>query len=137
MGLILDSSVLIPAERKGQNAHAAIADLTERFPSQDLALSVVTVVELAHGISRSNTPQREQIRRQFLHELIQAIPVYPVTTSIALNAGRIDGQCTATGVRIAIADLLIGATALELGYGVATINLRHFQMIPQLGVISF
>lgn len=137
MGLILDSSVLIPAERKRQNAHQAIADIATRFPGEDLALFAITIVELAHGVARSNAPVREQMRRQFLHELITAMPVYPVTTSIALNAGRIDGECTGRGLRIALADLLIGATALELGYKVATINLRHFQMIPQLGILPF
>ena len=94
-------------------------------------------MELAHGIVRSNTPVREQTRRQFLHELIAALPVYPVSTTIALNAGRIDGECTAKGVRIPLADLLIGATALELGYRVATINVRHFQVIPGLIVIQY
>jgi tRNA(fMet)-specific endonuclease VapC len=137
VGLILDSSVLIPAERKGQNAHAAISDLVKRFPGEDLALSVITVVELAHGIARSNTSQREQLRRQFLSELMAALPVHPVDTSIALNAGRIDGECTAKGIRIALPDLLIGATALRLGYRVATVNLRHFQMIPHLDIVPF
>lgn len=137
MGLILDSSVLIPAERKGQNAHSAIAELTRRLPGENfgLSVSVITVLELAHGAARSNTPQRQQLRRQFLHELIAALPVYPVSTSIAFNAGRMDGECSTRGLRIALADLLIGATALELGYRVATINLRHFQMIPQLGIV--
>jgi predicted nucleic acid-binding protein len=137
VGLILDSSVLIPAERKGQNAHGAVADLTSRFPGEDLALSAITVVELAHGIARSNTQERQRMRRQFLNELIAAVPVYAVTPAIALNAGRIDGECTGRGVRIALADLLIGATALELGYRVATINVRHFQMIPHLAIVQF
>jgi predicted nucleic acid-binding protein len=38
------------------------------------------------------------------------------------------------GTRIALSDLLIGSTALELGYAVVTHNLRHFQMIPNLVV---
>jgi predicted nucleic acid-binding protein len=33
-----------------------------------------------------------------------------------------------------LADLLIGATALELGYSVATNNSRHFELIPGLTV---
>jgi predicted nucleic acid-binding protein len=37
-------------------------------------------------------------------------------------------------MRVALGDLLIGATALELGYAVATANVRHFQMIPNLVV---
>ena len=38
----------------------------------------------------------------------------------------------AKGIRIPLADLLIGATALELGYAVATHNVRHFERIPDL-----
>ena len=127
MGLIVDASVLIPAERNAQNAPAAIADLLRCFPGEDLAVSVVTVVELAHRVARSNTPAREQIGRQFLLELRGAMSVDSVTTSIVLSAGRMDGDCTAWGVRIALPDLLIGATARELGYRVATISLRHFR----------
>lgn len=33
-------------------------------------------------------------------------------------------------------DLLIGATALEIGYAVVTANVRHFQLIPGLNVIT-
>jgi predicted nucleic acid-binding protein len=59
-----------------------------------------------------------------------------VTVAIALRAGKIDGQNQARGVRIPLSDLLIGATALELGYGVGTANIRHFQLIPNLSVIQ-
>jgi predicted nucleic acid-binding protein len=31
--------------------------------------------------------------------------------------------------------LLIGATALHLGYAVATFNVRHFQQIPGLSLV--
>ncbi len=54
---------------------------------------------------------------------------------VALRAGRIDGYSQARGERIALADLLIGATALDLGYAVATHNVRHFRKIPDLMVI--
>jgi predicted nucleic acid-binding protein len=51
-------------------------------------------------------------------------------------AGKIDGEQQAQGIRIPFQDLLIGATALDLGYAVVTGNPRHFQMIPGLTVIS-
>jgi predicted nucleic acid-binding protein len=102
-----------------------------------VALSVVTLIELAHGAARADTPERKAMRRQFLNELTSAVPVHPVTVSVALRAGQIDGENTAMGVRLALADLLIGVTALELGYRVATGNLRHFQMVPGLEIISF
>ena len=137
MGLILDSSVLIAAERKGKNARNALAEIALRAAGEDVAVSVVTLIELTHGIVRSDTPERKAMRQQFLNELVDALPVHPVSVPIALRAGRIDGENAARGVRLALADLLIGVTALELGYRVATGNVRHFQMVPGLDIVSF
>jgi len=137
MGLILDSTVLIASERQGRNARQTLAEIAVRAPGEDVAVSVVTLIELAHGMARANTPERKAMRRQFLHELITALPVHPVTVPVALRAGQIDGENTAQGVRVALSDLLIGVTALELGYRVATANLRHFQMVPGLGIVAF
>jgi tRNA(fMet)-specific endonuclease VapC len=92
----------------------------------------VTVLELAHGITRADTPQRRAGRQQFLDDLLAGMPVHPVTVPIALRAGQTDGQMQAVGKRIALADLLIGSTALDLGYSVASANMRHFAMIPDL-----
>jgi predicted nucleic acid-binding protein len=63
------------------------------------------------------------------------IPVQPVTSSVALRAGQIDGESRAKGILIPLSDLLIGVTALELGYEIGTGNVRHFQLIPGLKVI--
>jgi predicted nucleic acid-binding protein len=98
---------------------------------------VVTLTELAHGAARPNTQHRKTMRLQFINELIQTLPVHPVTVAIALRAGQIDGENTGKGVRVALADLYIGVTALELRYKVANANLRHFQMIPGLGIVPF
>ena len=62
------------------------------------------------------------------------MPVYPVTIEIALRAGQLDGHNQARGVKVPLADLLGGVTALELSYGVATANLRHFRQITGLSV---
>lgn len=134
MGLILDSSILIAAERKGLNARQSLAALSERIGAEDIAISVVTAMELAHGAARADTPERKTLRLQFIQEMLSAVPVYPVTASIALKAGQMDGENTANGIRLALSDLLIGVTALELGYGVVTGNARHFRLIPGLHV---
>jgi len=137
MGLVLDSSVLIGAERQGQNARSMLAAISGKAGNPDIAISVVTLVEMAHGAARADTLQRKEKRQQFIQELLTAIPVHPVTVSIALRVGQIDGENQAKGVRLPLSDLLIGVTALELGYSVATGNLRHFQMIPGLSVVQF
>ena len=92
------------------------------------------MLELAHGVTRADTPERRTGRQRFLDDLLAGMPVYPVTIPIALRAGQIDGQMQAAGTRIALADLLIGSTALELGHAVATSDARHFHLIPGLTV---
>lgn len=128
--------MLIAAERKGRNARQALSEIAIRAAGEEIALSVITVVELAHGAARANSPERTVMRRQFIEELARAVPIHPVSISIALRAGQIDGEIAAKGIRIALSDLPIGVTALELGYRVATGNLRHFQTIPALEIVS-
>ncbi len=120
MGLILDSSVLITAERQGQNARQMLAAISSQVGNTEIALSVVTLIELAHGATRADTLQREAKRQLFIQELLTALPIHPVTVSVALRTGQIDGENQAKGVRLPLSDLLIGVTALELGYSVAT-----------------
>jgi predicted nucleic acid-binding protein len=136
MGLILDSSVFISAERRGQNARQVLASLAQTVAETEIAISVITLIELAHGAARANTPERKAKRQKFIEELQTAMPVHPVTVPLALRAGKIDGENQARGVRVALPDLLIGVTALELGYNVGTANLRDFQRIPGLSVVQ-
>jgi tRNA(fMet)-specific endonuclease VapC len=55
---------------------------------------------------------------------------------IARLAGRIEGSLAARGIAIALDDLLIGATALQHNFSVATLNVKHFAQIPNLSIIS-
>lgn len=136
MGLILDSSEAITAERLGQTAYEMVERVAVLAGDQEIAVSVVTVLELAHGVVRADTPERRANRQRFLDDLLAGMPVHPVTTRIALRAGQLDGQLQGQGTRIALADLLIGATALDLGYAVATANKRHFDQIPGLNLVQ-
>jgi predicted nucleic acid-binding protein len=136
MGLILDSSVLIAAERQGKNARNVLTAIAADIGETEVGISAVTLIELAHGAARADTPQRRTKREQFVEELLTAVPVYAVNVPIALRAGQLDGHNQARGVRVPLPDLLIGVTALELGYSVGTANLRHFQQVPGLSVVQ-
>ena len=135
MGLILDSSVLIAAERQGKNARQVLTAIREHIGETEVGISVVTLIELAHGAARADTPQRRLKRPKFIEELISAMPVYPVTVAIVLRAGQLDGENQARGLRFALPDLLIGVTGLELGYSVGTSNVRHLGDVPGLSVL--
>ena len=132
---MLDSTAAVAAERQGKNARQLLETVTLETGDEGIAVSVVTVLELAHGITRADTTERRERRQRFLDQLLTGVPIQPVTVPIALRAGQIDGQSQTRGVRIPLSDLLIGVSALELGYGVGTANVRHFQLIPGLNVI--
>lgn len=135
MGLILGSSVLVAAERQGQNAREMLASVAGKIAETEIGVSVVTLMELGHGAARADTPERKAKRQKFIEELLLAMPVHPITAPIALRAGQIDGENQTRGIRVPLSDLLIGVTALELGYSVGTTNLRHFQQVPGLTVV--
>jgi predicted nucleic acid-binding protein len=137
LGVILDSSVAIEAEREHLDVANFLRRIAQTTGEREAALCSISVAELAHGIYRANTPERRERRRTFLDELKAAVPVYPITDITAELVGRIGAESAAKGVTIPFDDLLIGACALERGYAVTTRNPRHFGKIPGLTVLPF
>ena len=138
MGIVLDSSVIIAAECRTQSH--TVREILEQVKAVqgevEIGVSVVTIAELVHGAYRTKTQMQQLRRLEFIERLSSDVPVHPVTIDIARLAGRIEGQQEAIGVQFAFEDLLIGATALHLGYEVGTLNLSDFQRIPGLSVIQ-
>jgi predicted nucleic acid-binding protein len=134
VGIILDSSIVISAERRGDTVAQLLRRIANVAGDQEVALSAVGLMELMHGIYRADGVQRRTTRELFINELIADIEVYPFSKDTAVLAGKIDGEQQAKGIVIPFADLLIGATALLLGYSVVTVNDRDFKRIPGLNV---
>ena len=136
MGLVLDSSVLIVAEREAKPVSSLLAALQRQHGEDEIVLSSITVVELEHGLHRAHTAGQAQRRRDYLDTVFAAIPVESFSREMAQIAAKVDAEARKAGKVIPFSDLLIGATALHYGYTVGTRNLRHFQMIPNLTVLS-
>jgi predicted nucleic acid-binding protein len=136
MGLVLDSSVLIIAEREARPVSSLLAALQQHYGENEIVLSAITMVELEHGLHRAQAAEQAQRRRDYLDTVFAAIPVDSFSREMAQVAAKVDAAARKTGKVIPFADLLIGATALHHGYAVGTRNLRHFQMVPNLTVLS-
>jgi len=137
MGLVLDSSVAIAAERRGDTVTQLLKQIVAAIGDQESVISAIGLTELVHGIYRAQTPQARARREAFIHELLDDVEVYPYTKDTALLAGEIDGEQQERGITIPFSDLLIGATALLYGYSVLTVNVRHFRLIPGLSIVQF
>ena len=135
LGIVLDSSVLIAAERRKLTAIQAIESIQTLLGELPIVLSAITIAEIGHGIYRANTSDIRQRRRAFLDDLKATLPIFPVTESTAEIIARIGGEQASHGNNLPLADLIIGACALELRYAIGTRNERDFRRIPDLRVV--
>ena len=136
MGIVLDSSVLIAAERESCSVSQILSALETDYSETEVVLSSVSVMELEHGWHRAKTPDIALKRRKYLDVIFAVVPVGPFTREMGVLAARIDAEGKKAGRTIATADLLIGVTALHYGYSLGTRNARHFQMLSGLNVIA-
>ena len=136
MGLILDTGILIASERRRESVEDILRRVRALHGEIDIALSTVSVVELTHGIYRARNDADRERRRVFAEGVFQDLIVHPVSLEIAQLAGKIEGEQAAQGIAIAFEDLVIGATALHLGFDVATLNVKHFKLIPGLTIVT-
>lgn len=64
------------------------------------------------------------------------MPIIPYTEQTAWEHARLWAELEASGRMIGFYDVIVAATALERGAGVATFNTRHFAQIDGLTVIT-
>lgn len=130
MGLILDTSFVITAEREARRGLTGRADaFLSRHPSETFFITFTVVGELACG-------QSANFRRDW-ERLCRPYPVLPWTKEVAWNYGIIYRALAAKGQLIGANDMWIAATALANEYGIVTGNQDEFSRIPGLVVETF
>jgi tRNA(fMet)-specific endonuclease VapC len=70
---MLDSTAAVAAERQSKNARQLLEALVLSTGDDAIAVSVVTVLELAHGVTRADNAERRERRQRFLDELLTGI----------------------------------------------------------------
>jgi tRNA(fMet)-specific endonuclease VapC len=128
MAVLIDTTVLVNAERRAQSLDEAIGD-------QDRAISVISASELLHGVHRAQSGAIRARRSAFVEHVISSIEPLPVTTAIARAHAEIWAELEKDGNLIGAHDLWIAATALSHGMNIATANARDFGRVPGLNVV--
>lgn len=134
MGLLIDSTVFVAAERRAETAEAVVAGLLEEYGDVDLALSVMSAGELVHGCWRADSAARRARRTEFVEAVLAAVPVVPLTLAVARLYGELDARLLTEGRRLPTSDLLIACTALHRGDELVTGNPRHYDRVAELVV---
>jgi predicted nucleic acid-binding protein len=130
VGTLIDSSVLIAAERGRCDLEAAL----DVRPDEAFAIAAITASELLHGVHRAKTLAQRHRREAYVEKLLASLPVFAFDLVVARLHASLDAQLASQGVIVGAHDLLIGATAVAAGYKVATHDLRSFSKIPGIEV---
>lgn len=104
MGLVLDSSVLIAAEREAKPISELLSELEEKHRETEIIISAVSISELEHGLHRAVTPEQTQRRRDYLETIYAAIPIQPFTKEMGQLAGKIDAEARKASTVIPFSD---------------------------------
>ncbi len=127
--LIVDTTVLVAAERAGSGLADAIGD------ADDVAIAAVTAAELLVGVELADGRRRNR-RAAFVEAVLAEIPVEPYDVETAhAHAGLLAHTRRSGRVRGAH-DLLIAATAIATRRAVVTDDAAGFDGLPGLELRS-
>lgn len=130
MGVILDTSVLVAAERGSFGVRGFIKGRED----EPFGISVITASELLHGVYRADTEKRRLKREAYVEKIIESFPIYNFDLRVARIYSRIWANLVARGIRVGAHDLIIASTAIAAGFSVVTLNMRDFEKITELTV---
>ncbi len=130
MGLILDTSFVVCAEREARRRRPGACDaFLAEHPGETFHLTFTVVGELACGRS---VAAREEWRK-----LCRPYRILPWSVEIAWQYGEIYRQLSGQGRLIGTNDLWIAATAIAHGMPLVSNNLAEFARVDGLQVLGF
>lgn len=142
MGTLLDTTVFIDLERAVRRLppRSAMAGVSGRLeeqlgPDDEVGIAAITASELLHGVHRA-TPEYRVRREAFVEAVLAAFPPLPFGLLAARTHARIWAGLAAAGQDVGAHDRLVAATAITAGWRVGTANLRHFDRIDGLDILT-
>jgi len=142
VGTLLDTTVFIDLERAVRRLPPgkAMAEVSGRLeeqlgPDEEVGIAAITASELLHGVHRA-TPEYRARREAFVEAVLAAFPPLPFDLLAARSHARIWAELAATGQNVGAHDRLVAATAITAGWRVGTANLRHFDRIAGLDILT-
>jgi predicted nucleic acid-binding protein len=142
VGTLLDTTVFIGLERAVRRLPpvSAMAEVSGRLEEQlgadeEVGIAAITASELLHGAYRA-TPEHRARREAFVEAVLAAFPPLPFGLLAARAHARIWAELAASGQDVGAHDRLVAATAITVGWRVATANRRHFDRIDGLDILA-
>jgi tRNA(fMet)-specific endonuclease VapC len=130
--VILDSSLLIAAER----GKIPLPEFLDSFGDEQIGIAAITASELLHGGHRATDAGIRARRFAHVEAVLDAIPVLPFGLIEARRHAELWAELARHDTPAGAHDLQVGATALALGWRVATLNVAEFARMPGVEVVA-
>jgi tRNA(fMet)-specific endonuclease VapC len=127
--LILDTAVLIDAERRGRHLDRLIAD------EDDVAIAAVTAAELLVGVELA-VDARRSTRAAFVRSVLDTVPIEDYDGQVARAHATLLAHVRRTGRTRGAHDLIIAATAAARDRLVVSTDSTAFADLPGVPVRS-
>lgn len=121
--LILDTTVLIDAERRGEHLDKLIHD------DDDIAIAAITAAELLVGVELGDEVRR-QARSAFVRSVLETIPIEDYDASVARTHATLLTHVRRSGNPRGAHDLIIAATAATHDRLVVSADRAAFADLP-------
>lgn len=131
MGVILDTSLLIGAERGTIRFEAFLEPLGD----EPVGIAAITAAELLHGCHRAKDSGVRARRAAFVEAVLELMPTIPFGLPEARRHAELWAELARGGTLISPYDMLIAATALASGWGIATLNTGEFKRVAGLRLV--
>ena len=134
MGVIVDTSVLVAAERGDLDLPRVLAE--KKLGAASIGIAAITASELLHGVHRATDAGRRAQRAARVDRLLDAMPIYAFGLSEARRHAELWAHLARGGTPIGAHDMLIAATAMARGDALLTLNVDEFGRVPGLEVVA-
>src|SRR5258708_9292561 len=132
MGIVLDTSVLIAAEKQRFDLEGLFA----AYKQEPFFIAAITAAELLHGVERASPGGRRQKRSKYVEWVLSHIEAIDFDLSLARQHATLWAALETTGEPIGAHDLLIAATATQFDHALATLNQAEFKHVAGLRPID-
>jgi tRNA(fMet)-specific endonuclease VapC len=126
---LIDTDILIDYTLRREPSTHMLSDLLE----DGVAISILSYGELLEGILSSQSLQE---REEAVTSILEIVTLINLSEEIVRMFAEVRSGLRRTGRLIGDFDILIGATAVIHDLTLLTRNVRHFERIPHLRILS-
>ena len=131
----LDTTYLVDLLRESaRNEEGPATRKLDELAEEELAISVHVACELQAGAELSRDPAKE---RERLEALLRPLGVVFPDERFPPSYGRLLAELQRRGESISTMDLFIATAAIVDGAAILTRNVREFERVPGLHVLSY